>query len=177
MQGWGVTMVLPSTMVKALHLETNPSAYVARRVYAALLAGELQPPSDREIGVLNASGELVLLILHYLGGTKIGTTPLEYQSRPGVYEFRMSLPRHDDASDTVQISAGGNAVTTTVMQYQYGLLQVATAPLGASVTVKRAPPAAPAFQTGHPRFRASRSGRPAALLRPTRRGMHGSHRS
>ena len=65
LQGWGVTMVLPSTMVKALHLETNPGAYVARRVYAALLAGELQPPSDREIGLLNASGELVLLILHY----------------------------------------------------------------------------------------------------------------
>lgn len=65
LQGWGVTMVLPTPTVKALSLETHPSAYVTRRVYAALLAGELQPPSDREIGVLNASGELVLLILHY----------------------------------------------------------------------------------------------------------------
>ncbi len=65
LQGWGVTMVLPPAMVDALALESAPRGYLARRVYAALLANELHPPSDREIGQLNARGDLVLLILHY----------------------------------------------------------------------------------------------------------------
>ena len=40
LQGWGVTMVLPPAMVDALALESAPRGYLARRVYAALLANE-----------------------------------------------------------------------------------------------------------------------------------------
>jgi len=64
-QGWGVTLALPPAAVSALELEGEPRAFLARRVYAALHEGSLQPMSDREIGLANARGDLTLLILHY----------------------------------------------------------------------------------------------------------------
>lgn len=64
-QSWGVTIALPQAMVHALALDAAPSGFVGRRIYAALLDGTLVPMNDREIGLDNARGELVLLILHY----------------------------------------------------------------------------------------------------------------
>ncbi len=64
-QAWGVTIVLPQAMVRDLALDTAPRAYVCRRVYEALLNGKLVPMTDREIGLDNARGELVLMVLHY----------------------------------------------------------------------------------------------------------------
>jgi hypothetical protein len=64
-QGWGVTVALPPPWVERLALEREPRAHPSRRIYQALLDGSLALPGDREFGRLNASGELVLLILHF----------------------------------------------------------------------------------------------------------------
>ena len=64
-QGWGVTMILPPALVRALALDTGPDPHVVRRVYAALRDGSFTPMTDREIGVANARGELTMLILHF----------------------------------------------------------------------------------------------------------------
>ncbi len=64
-QGWGVTIVLPQPLVRSLELHDKPRAFVARRVYAALLAGSFVPMSDREIGIENARGSLTMLIMHF----------------------------------------------------------------------------------------------------------------
>nr|WP_316641026.1 hypothetical protein [uncultured Roseateles sp.] len=64
-QAWGVTMALPPEQVQALALDQHPLAHVTRRIYASLLDGSFVPMSDREIGLLNARGELVLMIMHF----------------------------------------------------------------------------------------------------------------
>lgn len=64
-QAWGVTMALPQPLVQALDLEGNPRGHLVRRIYAGLLAGEVQLMNDRDIGLANARGELVLMILHF----------------------------------------------------------------------------------------------------------------
>ncbi|MFL6605047.1 MAG: hypothetical protein ACJ8R9_27455 [Steroidobacteraceae bacterium] len=64
-QGWGASILLPQGMVRELALDTAPQPYVSRRIYAALLAGTLIPMTDRDIGVDNARGELIVMILHF----------------------------------------------------------------------------------------------------------------
>ncbi|MBT9455787.1 MAG: hypothetical protein IV097_04120 [Burkholderiaceae bacterium] len=64
-QAWGVTMALRPAQVQALALDSGPHAHVTRRIYASLIDGSQPPMSDREIGLLNARGELVLMILHF----------------------------------------------------------------------------------------------------------------
>jgi hypothetical protein len=65
-QGWGVSMIVPPALRERLELDRAPRSHLARRAYAALLAGEAELLDDREIGRLNARGELVLLILHFV---------------------------------------------------------------------------------------------------------------
>jgi hypothetical protein len=64
-QAWGVTMILPRSIVGALSLHSRPEPFVSRRIYDALLNGTFIPMDDREIGEANARGELTMLILHY----------------------------------------------------------------------------------------------------------------
>jgi len=64
-QGWGVSMIASPALRERLDLERSPRGHLARRAYAALLAGEVTLPDDRDIGRWNAAGELVLLILHF----------------------------------------------------------------------------------------------------------------
>jgi hypothetical protein len=64
-QGWGVTMILPGSLVQKLALHEQPDAFVTRRVYAELLAGSFEPMSDRDIGIANARGDLTMMILHF----------------------------------------------------------------------------------------------------------------
>lgn len=64
-QGWGVTMIVPQTLVRTLELDGQPRAFVTRRVYAALNDESFEPMSDREIGEANARGTLTMMILHY----------------------------------------------------------------------------------------------------------------
>lgn len=65
LQAWGVTMALRQSVVAALALDSAPRAWLSRRVYAGLLDGTIEPMTDREIGIDNARGELVLLVMHY----------------------------------------------------------------------------------------------------------------
>ncbi|HET7524332.1 MAG TPA: hypothetical protein VFK10_00165, partial [Burkholderiaceae bacterium] len=64
-QGWGVSIIVPPALQQRLQLRGAPRGHLARRAYAALLDGDATLPDDREIGRWNASGELVLLILHF----------------------------------------------------------------------------------------------------------------
>jgi len=64
-QAWGVTMILPRTLVETLALDAQPEPFVSRRIYEALLDGSFVPMSDREIGEANARGELTMIILHF----------------------------------------------------------------------------------------------------------------
>lgn len=64
-QGWGVTMILPQALVRALELDGQPHSFVARRIYGALNDASFQPMSDRDIGVENARGTLTMMILHF----------------------------------------------------------------------------------------------------------------
>jgi hypothetical protein len=64
-QAWGVTMILPRPVVKALGLDAEPDAFVSRRLYAALLDGSFEPMTDREIGEANARDGLTMLIVHF----------------------------------------------------------------------------------------------------------------
>jgi hypothetical protein len=64
-QAWGVTMIIPETLVQALELDREPEAFVSRRIYAALSNGSFRPMSDREIGIANAQGTLTMMILHF----------------------------------------------------------------------------------------------------------------
>ncbi len=65
LQGWGVSMIMPPQVVADLALEQAPRSDAARRVYARFLDGSFPFLSDRDIGALNAGGELVLVVLHY----------------------------------------------------------------------------------------------------------------
>lgn len=64
-QGWGVTLIMSQTQLHALQLDQAPPAFVARRIYAALDDGSLAPLSTREIGIVNARGELGMMVLHF----------------------------------------------------------------------------------------------------------------
>lgn len=64
-QAWGVTMIIPETLVRALALDREPRAFVARDIYAALIDGSFKPMSDREIGIANTRGTLTMIILHF----------------------------------------------------------------------------------------------------------------
>ena len=64
-QGWGVSIIVPPPLLQLLQLDGVPRGHLARRAYAALLDGSITLPNDRQIGQWNASGELVLLILHF----------------------------------------------------------------------------------------------------------------
>lgn len=64
-QGWGVTLALPADMVERLALATDPTPYLPRRIYAALLDGSFVPMDDRAIGLANARGDLVLMVMHF----------------------------------------------------------------------------------------------------------------
>lgn len=47
-QGWGVTMIVPETLVQAMDLDREPEAFVSRRIYArraASVGAELIPVS------------------------------------------------------------------------------------------------------------------------------------
>jgi hypothetical protein len=46
-------------------LATDPPEYAPALVYEELLDGRYQPPSDKELGLLNARGEVAFLVLHY----------------------------------------------------------------------------------------------------------------
>ena len=65
MQAWGVTLGLRLGSVAEFALETAPAPGLSRRIYEALYRGTLTPMSDREIGLANARGELVLLNLQF----------------------------------------------------------------------------------------------------------------
>lgn len=64
-QAWGVTLILPQSLVKALDLDGQPPVFIARRIYGALRDGSFRPMTDREIGLENARGELTMMILHF----------------------------------------------------------------------------------------------------------------
>lgn len=63
-QGWGVSIIVPPALQEQLQLGRAPRSHLARRAYAALLGG-VALLDDREIGRLNARGELVLLVMHF----------------------------------------------------------------------------------------------------------------
>lgn len=66
-QGWGCGMVLPPTWVGRLHVDAaRPRAPVVAQIYDGLLDGSLVPSSDRELGVLNARGQVHFMNLHYV---------------------------------------------------------------------------------------------------------------
>ena len=63
--GWGASILLSPAQAQAQHLDAEPQAFLARRVYADLRAGRLTLMDDRELGRCNAAGELVCLVLHF----------------------------------------------------------------------------------------------------------------
>jgi len=68
-QGWGCGLVLPPDWVARLELggaTLQPRAPVVPQIYAGLFDGGLVPPTDREAGVLNASGRVHFFNLHYV---------------------------------------------------------------------------------------------------------------
>jgi hypothetical protein len=68
LQGWGCGLVLPPPWVERLGLAQvtpQPGSPVVAQIYAGLLDGSLQPLDDRELGDLNASGQLHFINLHY----------------------------------------------------------------------------------------------------------------
>ncbi len=64
-QAAGVTLIVPQSLVRALDLDGQPRAFIARRIYRALRDGSFKPMTDREIGIENARGELTMMILHF----------------------------------------------------------------------------------------------------------------
>lgn len=61
--GLGMAVALDA---RWLHrLATDPPPFAAAVLYAEMAAGRFAPPSDRELGVLNARGEVGFLVLHY----------------------------------------------------------------------------------------------------------------
>ena len=68
LQGWGCGLVLPPPWVERLGLAgatPRPRAPVVAQLYAGLLDGSLRPLPDRELGELNAGGQLQFINLHY----------------------------------------------------------------------------------------------------------------
>ncbi|WP_153067403.1 hypothetical protein [Steroidobacter cummioxidans] len=64
-QAWGVTLIVPQSLVRQLALDGQPQAFMTRRVYGALRDASFKPMTDREIGIENARGELTMMILHF----------------------------------------------------------------------------------------------------------------
>lgn len=64
-QGWGVTLALPASLVTSLAIATDPTPYLSRRIYVSLLDGSFVPMDDRALGRANARGDLVPMALHY----------------------------------------------------------------------------------------------------------------
>ena len=66
-QGWGCGMVLPPDWVMRLQVDAaRPRTPVVRQIYGGLLDGSLVPPSDRELGMLNALSQVHFMNLHYV---------------------------------------------------------------------------------------------------------------
>ena len=68
-------------------------------------------------------------------GREIGTTPLTWERRPGVYALQLSKADHDPQVATVQVRPGGETVTTENLAYTRGLLQIVTDPPGATCAI------------------------------------------
>jgi hypothetical protein len=68
-QSWGATLIMPSRWLDGFApagvFDAARSADLTRGAYAALLAGELVLPSEREIGRINAGEGVTFLALHY----------------------------------------------------------------------------------------------------------------
>jgi hypothetical protein len=66
-QGWGCGMVLPPEWVARLQVvAARPRAPVVPQIYGGLLDGSLVPSTDRELGLLNARGQVHFMNLHYV---------------------------------------------------------------------------------------------------------------
>jgi len=63
--GWGVSVLLSRAQARALQLDGEPAAFVARRVYGELRSGRLRLMDDRELGRCNAAGEVIGMVLHF----------------------------------------------------------------------------------------------------------------
>ena len=74
-QAWGATMILPNVYVEKVALETAPRSDVTARVYEALCNGSLVPMSDRDIGIANTRGDIVMLILNFSMASQDLTDP------------------------------------------------------------------------------------------------------
>jgi outer membrane protein assembly factor BamB/tRNA A-37 threonylcarbamoyl transferase component Bud32 len=72
-----------------------------------------------------------------LGTQVLGQTPVIWAVRPGLYRFSLSKDRYRESETVVQVSAGATGTATPVLSYAYGLMSVASAPLGAQVQVWR----------------------------------------
>ncbi len=55
-QGWGHGFTLPEDWIQQERLDSKPSAFVIRRIYAGILDGRFRLLDDAEIGVINAQG-------------------------------------------------------------------------------------------------------------------------
>jgi hypothetical protein len=64
-QAWGVTLIVPQSLVRQLNLDGQPEPFMTRHIYRALQDGSFKPMTDREIGLENARGELTMLIMHF----------------------------------------------------------------------------------------------------------------
>ncbi len=64
-QAWGISMPVSTATVEAFRLDGRPDPHLSRRIYRAMLDGRLPVMTDRELGVANARGELVLFNLHF----------------------------------------------------------------------------------------------------------------
>lgn len=62
-QGFGFTVVLPTSMADTL--AAHPSPFAARQVYQGLADGTLQLPQEQDIAKANADQGVSMLVLHY----------------------------------------------------------------------------------------------------------------
>ena len=173
-QAWGVTMALRQSVVAALELDTAPRPYLARRIYEGLLDGSIEPMTDREIGIDNARGELVLMVLHFSMRSSdlrdpyvhkvVAVATDTFRVFHDGYQLRALYYENSAAAELVALSSGFDVRPVVDAEQLQGLAPEARPALYALTRedARRRLPGAPArnsFEHQPPRFRFNASQR------------------
>jgi len=173
-QAWGVTMALRQSVVAAFELDTAPRPYLARRIYEGLLDGSIEPMTDREIGIDNARGELVLMVLHFsMRSSDLGDPYVHkvvavandtFRVFHDGYQLRALYYENSAAAELVALSSGFDVRPVVDAEQLQGLAPEARPALYALTRedARRRVPGAPArnsFEHQPPRFRFNASQR------------------
>jgi hypothetical protein len=128
-QAWGFAMAVTSAWAARLQLDARPEPYLARQVYRACLDGSLVPLDDEAFGRANASGEIVLLALHYAMRHDDLNDPYTHAllavgnegMRFGMAGFNLAAIHYENAAEADAYMAAAGFIARNALGVRHGL--------------------------------------------------------